>query len=124
MTLVSISSLHEYLDGKWLENRPRPLTDGAEAMFVEVLAVVVPFPVWTSRSALAPKLNRRAKAEGEEGEELGSASPSSIALSLTDVEGELLPPKLVCLFLIFAKGEVWVGEPAIVKDAMDVRRRC
>ena len=79
---------------EWLENRPRPLTDGAEAMFVEALAVAVPFPECTSRSALAPKLNRRAKADGEVGEGLGSASPSSIAFSFTDVDGELLLAKL------------------------------
>ena len=47
-----------------------------------------------------------------------------MALSLTDDVGELLEPILLCRFLIFAKGELCVGEPAIAKEAIDVRRRC
>ena len=73
-----------------LENRPRPLIDGAEA-----LLLALPFPALTSRRALAPKLMRRAKADGEVGDALGSASPSSTAFSLTDVEGEVPLPKLL-----------------------------
>ena len=105
--------------GKWLEDKPRPLTDGAEAV---VLAL--PFPVLTSRSALAPKLMRRANADGEVGDALGSASPSSMAFSLTDEEGELLLPMELCRFLKLAKDEAWVGEPDSPREAMEVLRRC
>ena len=103
----------------WLEDKPRPLTDGAEAV-----CLGLPFPVLTSRSARAPKLMRRAKDDGVVGEALGSASPSSIAFSLTEVDGELLLPKLLCLFLMLAKDDGWVGEPDSPREAMEVRRRC
>ena len=85
------------------------------------LALPVP-PVLTSRSAFAPKLIRRAICEV--GDMFGSASPSSIALSLMEVEGELPLPRLLCRFLILAKADVWVGDPAMPSDAMEVRRRC
>lgn len=104
---------------KWLEDKPRPLIDGAEA-----LLLALPFPVLTSRSALAPKLIRRANADGEVGDVFGSASPSSIAFSLMEVEGELPLPELFCRFLMPAKAELCVGEPERPSEAMEVRRRC
>ena len=66
------------------------MVDGAEAVLL-----ALPFPVLTSRSARAPKLIRRANADGDVGDALGSASPSSMAFSFTDVEGELVLPKLL-----------------------------
>ena len=104
---------------EWLKDKPRPLIDGVEAV-----CLALPFPVLTSRSARAPKLMRRAKDDGDVGEALGSASPSSMAFSLTEVDGELLLPKLLCRFLIFANDEGWVGEPDSPREAIEVRRRC
>lgn len=101
-----------------LEDKPRPLTDGVEAVLL-----ALPFPVLTSRRALAPKLIRRAKAEGEVGDAFGSASPSSMAFSLMDVEVEL-PLPLFCRFLKLVKAEACVGEPDKPNDAIEVRRRC
>ncbi len=80
----------QFLDG--FEDRPRPLTDGA-AKLVEALPLASPFFVLISRSALTPKLVRRAM--GEAGGRFGSASPSSMAFSLMDEVGELLLPKLL-----------------------------
>lgn len=85
------------------------------------LALPVP-PVLTSRSAFAPKLILRAN--GDVGDVFGSASPSSTALSLMEVEGELPVPMLLCRFLMLVKADVWVGDPARPSEAMDVRRRC
>ncbi len=104
---------------EWLGDKPRPLTDGAEAVLL-----ALPFPVFTSRSALAPKLIRRANDDGDVGDAFGSASPSSMAFSLTDVEWELPLPTLLCRFLMLAKDDGWVGEPGSPKEAMEVRRRC
>ncbi len=87
------------------------------------MMLALPFAVLTSRRALAPKLIRRAKAEGDVGDAFGSVSPSSIAFSLMDVVGEL-PLPLPCRFLKPAKAEACVGEPDKPKDAMEVRRRC
>ena len=85
------------------------------------LALPVP-PVLTSRSAFAPKLIRRAN--GDVGDVFGSASPSSTALSLMEVEGELPLPRLLCRFLMLVKAAVWVGDPAVPSEAIEVRRRC
>ena len=85
------------------------------------LALFIP-PVLTSRSAFAPKLIRRAK--GDVGDVFGSTSPSSTALSLMEVEGELPLPRLLCRFLRLLKADVWVGDPAVPSEAMEVRRRC
>jgi hypothetical protein len=87
------------------------------------MILALPFAVLTSRRALAPKLMRRTKAEGDVGDAFGSVSLSSMAFSLTDVVGELLLP-LPCRFLRPAKAEVCVGEPDKPRDAMEVRRRC
>lgn len=86
------------------EHRPRLLTDDAEADMEGAL----PLPVRTSRSALAPKLNLRPnwEAEGEFGELFTTASPSSTAFSSIEVDGEVLLPKLLCRFLMLAKGDV------------------
>ena len=90
---------------------------------MEALPLALPFPpVLTSRSAFAPKLIRLAN--GEVGVIFGSTSPSSIAFSLMEVDGELPLPKLLCRFLMLVKAEVWVGDPAIPKEAIEVRRRC
>ena len=71
----------------------------------EALPLALPVtPVLTSRSAFAPKLIRLAN--GDVGDALGSASPSSMAFSLMEVEGELPLPKLLWRFLIFVKAEV------------------
>lgn len=85
------------------------------------LALPVP-PVLTSRSAFAPKLIRLANCDV--GDVLGSASPSSKALSLMEEEGELPLPKLLCRFLMLVNADVWVGDPAMPSEAMEVRRRC
>ena len=79
-------------------------------------------PFFASLNALAPKLMRRTN--GEVGGELG-ASPSSIALSSIESDGELLLPKLVRLFLACAeKGLVCeVGEPPRPR-VTEVRRLC
>lgn len=62
-----------------------------------------PVPVLTSRRALAPKLIRRANGELGVG---GAASPSSIAFSSIEVEGEVLLPKLFWWLLTLPNGEV------------------
>ena len=106
-----------------LENTPRPLRDGAEDELMEALPLALPDPpVLTSRSAFAPKLMRLAN--GDVGDMFGSVSPSSTAFSLIEVEGELPLPKLLWRFLILVKAEAWVGDPAIPREAMEVRRRC
>lgn len=108
---------------EWLEDTPRPLTDGAEDTLVESVPLALPVPpVLTSRSAFAPKLIRRAICDV--GEMFGSTSPSSTALSLMEVDGELPLPKLLCRFLMLVKADVWVGDPAMPSEAMEVRRRC
>ena len=48
---------------------------------------------------------RRANEDGEVGDVFGSASPSSMAFSLTDVEGELPLPKLPCRFFMLVKDD-------------------
>ena len=106
-----------------LEDTPRPLTDGAEDALVETLPLALPDPpVLTSRRAFAPKLIRLAN--GDVGDMFGSASPSSTAFSLMEAEGELPLPKLLWRFFMLVKAEVWVGDPAIPSEAMEVRRRC
>ena len=79
-------------------------------------------PFFASLNALAPKLMRLTN--GDVGGELG-ASPSPMALSSMEPDGELLLPKLVRLFRACAeKGFVCeVGEPPRPR-VMDVRRRC
>ena len=90
---------------------------------MEALPLALPDPpVLTSRSAFAPKLIRLAN--GDVGDMFGSASASSTAFSLMEVEGELPLPKLLWRFLMLVKAEVWVGDPAIPSEAMEVRRRC
>lgn len=100
------------------------MTDGAVAELLEALPFALPMvpPFFASLNALAPKLIRRTK--GEVGGELG-ASPSSIALSSIESDGELLLPKLVRLFRACAeKGLVCeVGELPRPR-VMDVRRLC
>ena len=73
------------------------MTDGAEAMVLEALPFALPVvpPFLASLNALAPKLMRLTK--GEVGGDAG-ASPSSIALSSIEPDGELLLPKLVRRF--------------------------
>ena len=90
---------------------------------MEALPLVLPVPpVLTSRRAFAPKLIRRAN--GDVGDEFCSASPSSTAFSLMELEGELPLPMLLCRFLMLEKADVWVGDPAMPSEAMEVRRRC
>ena len=90
---------------------------------VETLPFALPGPpVLTSLSAFAPKLIRLAN--GDVGDRFGSASPSSTAFSLMEAEGELPLPKLLCRFLMLAKAEVCVGDPAMPSEAIEVRRRC
>ena len=60
------------------DDKPRPLAVGEEAEVMEALPAVFPFPPLTSRSALAPKLIRRAN--GVVGVDMG-VSVSSTALS-------------------------------------------
>ena len=90
---------------------------------MEALSLALPVPpVLTSRSAFAPKLIRRANCEV--GDVFASASPSSTALSLIEVDGELPLPKLLCRFLMLVNADVWVGDPAMPSEAIEVRRRC
>ena len=104
-----------------LDDKPRPLTDGALIEMAEDLPLAFPDPALTSRSARAPELIRRAK--GELGEvDRGAASPSSMALSSTDVL--LDAPLERLLWRARAKAFAWVGEPDRPKDVMDKRRRC
>lgn len=81
-----------------------------------------PLPAFTSRSALAPKLMRRAN--GDVGDSLRGTSPSSIALSSIEAEGDVLRELLSCRPLRLAKADAWVGEPERPRDVMDIRRRC
>lgn len=89
---------------------------------METLPLTFPVPVFTSRSALAPKLIRRAN--GEVGDPLGAGSPSSTAFSSIDVDGEPPLETLSCRALACANAEDWVGDPDKPKDVMDIRRRC
>lgn len=114
----------EFLEGI-LEDRPRPLTDGALFGVMEDLPLAFPDPVLTSRSARAPELMRRAK--GEEGEaDSGAASPSSIAFSSIEVLLEALVERLP--WRARAKAEAWVGDPDKPPDrpneVIERRRRC
>lgn len=106
----------------WLEDKPRPLTDGEEAECMEALPLPFPEPVFTSRSALAPKLIRRAKAVV--GDPFDRASPSSIAFSSMEMDGEVPLEKLSCRALALAKADAWVGEPEMPRDVIDILRRC
>jgi hypothetical protein len=103
-------------------NKPRPLLGGDESGLLETVPLKFPAPVFTSRSALAPKLIRRAN--GEDGDSLGAASPSSTALSSMEADGDVLLATLSCLALIPAKADAWVGEPERPRDVIDIRRRC
>ena len=104
-----------------LEDKPRPLTAGEDAGFVEALPLRLPLPALTSLRALAPKLIRRAN--GVAGVLAVLASPSSIALSSIPGEPELVLETLSWRPLKLPNGEVWVGEPDKPNVEMDIRRR-
>lgn len=89
---------------------------------METIPLWFPFPAFTSRSALAPKLMRRAN--GDDGDSPKAASPSSIALSSMEADGDVPLEPLSCLALRPAKADAWVGEPERPKDVIDMRRRC
>ena len=93
---------------------------------VEVLPLALfPLPVRTSRSALAPKLIRRAN--GVAGVE-GGAEPSPSSMTFSSKVGE--PEREPVLDMLSRRvtpepnGEVWVGdEPERPRVVMDIRRR-
>ena len=89
---------------------------------MEALPLMFPVPVLTSRSALAPKLIRRAN--GEVGDPLNMASPSSTALSSIDVVGDVPLEILPCRALTLVNADAWVGDPESPREVTDMRRRC
>lgn len=105
-----------------IKNKRRSLLERDESGLLETVPLKFPVPVFTSRSALAPKLIRRAK--GEDGDSFGAASPSSTALSSMEADGDVLLETLSCLALTPAKADAWVGEPERPRDVIDIRRRC
>jgi hypothetical protein len=105
------------------EDRPRLRPVGGEALWTEGLPFglpTLPLLCLTSRSARAPKLNRRAK--GVAGlllvADVGGAKSSSNGLSST--EPELALEMLSVRVRGFVKGDVWPGEaasPMVVRDS-------
>lgn len=86
------------------------------------IPLLFPFPAFTSRSALAPKLMRRAN--GDDGDSPRGTSPSSTAFSSMEAVGEVPREPLSGRALRLAKADAWVGEPERPRDVMDIRRRC
>ena len=103
------------------EDRFCPLVE-EETELIGALPFVFPGPPLTSHKARAPKLILRAN--GDDGDVLGAASPSSMALSSMDGEPEPPLETLSCRALPPGKAEGCVGEPDNPSDEMDMRRRC